>query len=302
MDWTARLAACFAHNYADARAKFLAIAARYGAPVRSYLNPLKGPEDEELATDTVWLGPADARRVMVLTSATHGIEGFCGSGCQIDWLLGAGPARLPDGVAALIVHAVNPYGFAWLRRVTEENVDLNRNGIDFGQPPPANPGYAELREALSPPALSDPVFEKTQATIAAWRAKHGDDMHVRAVVQGSRNLGNFFLARGTDRDAGGARAAMRKQVNISGAIDAVIIAEVKQPAGVCIHAKGDPRLKTNFVQACNGSATKIHRITKVRVETHGTVVEYRQAQWRSVLIANRIARVVRKTIPVDECQ
>jgi beta-lactamase class A len=60
---------------------------------------------------------------VVLTSATHGIEGFCGSGCQIDWLLEGGPTRLPDGVAALIVHAVNPFGFAWLRRVTEENVD-----------------------------------------------------------------------------------------------------------------------------------------------------------------------------------
>ena len=32
----------------------------------------------------------------------------------------------PD-LAVMMVHAINPYGFAWLRRTTEEGVDLNRN-------------------------------------------------------------------------------------------------------------------------------------------------------------------------------
>jgi hypothetical protein len=184
MDWTSRTATCFAGDYAAARRGFLGIAARYGAPVRSYANPLKGPTGEELATDTIWLGPKDATRVMVLTSATHGIEGFCGSGCQIDWLLEGGPARLPDGVAALLVHAVNPYGFAWLRRVTEENIDLNRNGIDFAQPPPENAGYAELKDAFSPRELKGPIFAKAEAALAAWREKHGEVALRRARTAG----------------------------------------------------------------------------------------------------------------------
>ena len=66
-----------------------------------------------------------------MVSGTHGVEGFCGSGAQIDWLRRGEAASLPVDVAALMVHAVNPYGFAWLRRVTEENIDLNRNWIDF---------------------------------------------------------------------------------------------------------------------------------------------------------------------------
>jgi hypothetical protein len=28
-------------------------------------------------------GPADADAILVLTSATHGIEGYCGSGAQV---------------------------------------------------------------------------------------------------------------------------------------------------------------------------------------------------------------------------
>jgi len=39
------------------------------------------------------------------------------------------------GHQSAVSPAVNPHGFAWLRRVNEDNVDLNRNFIDFPQPP-----------------------------------------------------------------------------------------------------------------------------------------------------------------------
>ena len=32
------------------------------------------------------IGPADARRLLILVSGTHGIEGFAGSGCHTGWL------------------------------------------------------------------------------------------------------------------------------------------------------------------------------------------------------------------------
>ena len=135
------LGACFSPDYDSARRRFLAMCTRYGVAVRSYANPERAPDGADLATDTAWFGPADAAQVMILMSATHGVEGFCGSGAQLDWLLHGGPARLPDNTAALVVHAINPYGFAWGRRTTEEGVDLNRNGVDFAAPLPANPGY-----------------------------------------------------------------------------------------------------------------------------------------------------------------
>lgn len=34
---------------------------------------------------------------------------------------------MPEGVAVLLVHVINPYGAAWLRRFNGRNVDLNRN-------------------------------------------------------------------------------------------------------------------------------------------------------------------------------
>jgi hypothetical protein len=88
----------------------------------------------------------------VLTSATHGVEGFCGSGAQIALLNDDVLPALLDklGVALLLVHAINPYGFSHLSRTTEGNVDLNRNSVDFSAPLQPNLGYAELHELLIP--------------------------------------------------------------------------------------------------------------------------------------------------------
>ena len=86
MDMDVHLAACFAPDYAAARQRFRLACAKQGAPIRSYASATRGPSGEELATDVAWFGARDARTVMVLTAATHGIEGFCGSGAQLDWM------------------------------------------------------------------------------------------------------------------------------------------------------------------------------------------------------------------------
>jgi hypothetical protein len=72
--------------------------------------------------------------VLVTISATHGIEGFCGSGAQTAWYATGAWREIPPDVAQLHLHAVNPHGFAWLRRVNEDNVDLNRNFVDHIRP------------------------------------------------------------------------------------------------------------------------------------------------------------------------
>jgi hypothetical protein len=85
-------------------------------------------------------GPPDAEAVLWINSATHGVEGFCGSGVQIGMMAQGWHRRRPPNVALLLTHAINPHGFAWIRRVTEDNVDLNRNFGPPGVPPPVNAG------------------------------------------------------------------------------------------------------------------------------------------------------------------
>jgi hypothetical protein len=134
-------------EYRAARAQFELLARKVGARVEHYQNPAaKGPFGEALITDVAWLGPDDASRVFLCSSGMHGLEGSAGSAAQSAWL-GSGPA-LPTGVAVCLVHALNAWGFAHIARCTENNVDLNRNFMDFGKALPANPHYHHIREVI----------------------------------------------------------------------------------------------------------------------------------------------------------
>jgi len=163
----------FSANFEEARAKFKAAAADAGARLDAVAHPEPGPRGEALSTEVAWLGPADATRVLVMISGTHGVEGFCGAGAQVDWLRRGEAARLPAGFGVLMIHAINPYGFAWLRRVTHENVDLNRNWIDFSAPAPANPGYDELSDAAVPTAWTADAQASSARVLGAYLAANG---------------------------------------------------------------------------------------------------------------------------------
>lgn len=166
-------AASFSPDYAEARSRFRQAAAAAGAQLESVIHPERGPDGGELATDVALIGEKSAERLLVMISATHGVEGFCGSGAQTDCLVRGEAARLPPGVAILMIHAINPYGFAWLRRVTEDNVDLNRNWVDFAAPLPENPGYDALAAAAAPSEWSDAAQSAAAAKLAAYAGEHG---------------------------------------------------------------------------------------------------------------------------------
>ena len=188
----------FSRSYAEARDKFLAAATASGARVRHWPHELKGPGGEALATDSAWLGPDDAAKALVILSATHGVEGFAGSGPQVDFLQGAPARSLPPGTGVLLIHAVNPHGFAWQRRVTEENVDLNRNWVDFSRPLPANPGYAELHEHYCPSSLDPRRLAAADAAIEAFRERHGNEAErvARSSGQYTHPKGIFYGGSG----------------------------------------------------------------------------------------------------------
>ena len=163
----------FSTDYAEARSKFLAAAASANVPLWQFEHPLTGPNGEAIGTDIVWLGARNARNIVVAGSATHGVEGFCGSGCQTGFLTENWESRLDAGTALLLVHANNPHGFAHQRRVNEDNIDLNRNFIDFEAGPPDSPGYAELHPALVPDAWDGPARKTADAAIEAYKAREG---------------------------------------------------------------------------------------------------------------------------------
>ncbi len=168
------ISACFAQTYAQARARFLDACAARDLTVTTLINPCKtGPNGEALALDWVRLGPPAARKVLLVQSATHGVEGYCGSGCQTA-LLGAPLSHaLPPDTAVVLIHALNPYGFAWDRRVNEDNIDLNRNFVDHDAPYPENPDFAGLANMISPVQFDDTALKTANARLKAYAEAHG---------------------------------------------------------------------------------------------------------------------------------
>ena len=182
-----RIADCFADTYAQARARFLAaVETCDGARLlSSHTNPAKGPNGEDCVTDVAWIGPEDARKLLIFVSGTHGIEGYAGSGCQVAWLREGWFARTArKDTAVLLIHAINPHGFAWGRRVNEDNVDLNRNFVDHSQPHPANPDYEAIAGHIDPAEWAQPALDAHNAAIAEFIGQDRHDVTCKAMHGG----------------------------------------------------------------------------------------------------------------------
>jgi Protein of unknown function (DUF2817) len=159
----------FSQTYFEARAQFLSAAETAGLHVQSHLHPLRGRDGEALAMDVALMGAQSSKQLLIVSSACHGVEGFCGSGAQVALLQNTDflAAQRASGVAVLLIHALNPHGFSWWRRTTHENVDLNRNFQDFTQPLPQNKGYDDIAGWVVPHTWppSDAVNAQTQKFI-----------------------------------------------------------------------------------------------------------------------------------------
>jgi Protein of unknown function (DUF2817) len=172
---------CFHHDYAAAKTRFLAAASAAGARLASFTCPAPGPNGESLTLDAAHVGRVDAERLLVVISGIHGVEGYGGAAIQLDAL-----ETLPalGDVALLLIHVVNPWGMAASSSDNENTIDLNRNFIDFSQPPSRNAFYDEVDEFVCCPEYAGPLRETADAHIAAYIESHGLERLARAVADG----------------------------------------------------------------------------------------------------------------------
>ena len=189
-----RGAVAFAESYHEARARFRAASASAGGRLEAH--PIG---DEGLTIDVARLGDPAADRVVIASSGLHGVEGFFGSAVQLA-LLDGRPAP-PPGTALVLVHALNPHGFAHVRRFDADNVDLNRAFLPPTEPHRGcPPRYAAIDPLLNPahaPRRLDPFLPRALASIA----RHGFTTLKQAIAGGQYEYprGLFFGGRGPSR-------------------------------------------------------------------------------------------------------
>jgi hypothetical protein len=166
----------FSPDYATARRRFIDAAGAAGARIESIRSAARGPSGEALDTDIAVLGPALAECTVIVSSGLHGVEGFPGSAIQLAWLQRQAGVPVANGVTVVLVHALNPFGFAWLRRTNEHNVDLNRNFVmdrsflDSAAYRDVRDRYERMSAFLnpaSPPSRREPYLAKVVGHVLA---------------------------------------------------------------------------------------------------------------------------------------
>jgi len=195
----------FPTDYATARRRFLTAAEALGATVSSYPIDVRDHRGGELAVDAAYLGPDAPARVLTVSSGIHGVEGFAGSALQHQLLEGQWAGLdVPADTGLLVVHAINPYGFAELRRVNESNVDLNRNFLEHPREHAVNPGYEELFDDINPDELNEASDEASRERLLTWAQEHGFP-----ALQTAISSGQYAHPRGVQFGGAGVEASNR---------------------------------------------------------------------------------------------
>lgn len=145
----------FQESYDDCRKSFLAEAYKTKGIYKNVsISNLKieSKVDSDLTIDYCYI-PAQKtfKRLFILTSAVHGVEGYVGNAVQQMFLNELLKEISLDNMGLLLIHGINSYEFKYKRRVTENNVDLNRNcSTDKMLFESVNSGYSDLNGMLNP--------------------------------------------------------------------------------------------------------------------------------------------------------
>jgi Protein of unknown function (DUF2817) len=166
--------------------------------------------DDDLTIDIAVINPPKrnpGRGYVIHTSGIHGPEGYSGSSVQIAFLqmlsqFGyeqvVGPEN-PQHPTIILIHAVNPFGMKYNRRVNERNIDLNRNGLlpndltEIGKDGTKHYNYLSYKQ-LDASIFSRPVGSKALAgsALSYWTlVKEYYALSIRYFVQLFWSLARF---------------------------------------------------------------------------------------------------------------
>lgn len=143
----------FSQRYAGARDRFISAVETSSIVERinNIAHPLRGPKNERLFCDIAWAGNPRSKNILLLVSGLHGVEGGVGSAIQSDFV--GRHRRLPADVCVVMVHALNPWGFACASRNDHEGIDINRNFVKFDDSlPDSSEAVAIWKQLVKQPA------------------------------------------------------------------------------------------------------------------------------------------------------
>jgi len=98
----------------------------------------------------------DSTKLMMISSGVHGVEAYTGSAFQLLFMQKYVNKDFLNKSGLLLIHSINPYGFKYGRRVSENNIDLNRNSSSSTDLySTINEGYPKVSDLINPTDLLD---------------------------------------------------------------------------------------------------------------------------------------------------
>ena len=164
--------------------------------------PVPSKIDQDLEIDALHIfAKKNVKNVVVITSGIHGAEAFTGSALQIEFLKNSLTKEMVEHSAFVFIHPVNPYGFRHGRRVSENNIDLNRN-FAWNQEifETENLGYVKLFPFLNPKKKANhSIWVKMRMFfgVLAYLSRMGKGEFRQAAIGGqyTHNKGIYFGGR-----------------------------------------------------------------------------------------------------------
>ena len=182
----------YKESYEDSRQSFLNLAQSLHVELRSHTVG-------ELSFESIHFPPVSGnkKKLLILTSGIHGIEGFTGSALQRYFIEVNFFGLKQDDLGILVIHGINPYGFKHELRVTENNIDLNRN-FDVSEElfKNENAGYSKVYDFLNPrkPYSKFAFYSGALTNIL----KHGMDNLRKAILRGQYQFPNGIFFGGKE--------------------------------------------------------------------------------------------------------
>lgn len=166
----------FPENYRTAHLRFISARPELNRFTASHLMAGRGAEGEELVCYLRVIGEPEAKTALLLLSGTHGAEGFWGTASQLLFLEEFAD-KLGPHIKVGLIHALNPWGYSYLHRNTEDNIDLNR-AFYLGEGL-LNPHFAPFSHLFGTGvANSDTLIQQTWDTAA----QHGGRGAIKAAL------------------------------------------------------------------------------------------------------------------------
>lgn len=188
----------FSLSYSQGRQRFLAACARMNVQVESFTHPDQlGANGEALVTDVVRFGPANAKRLGFFICGTHGLEAAAGAATFLHWLDNGGPQSLPPDVSIVLVHAINPYGWAHGTRGDEDNIDVNRNCFERSTSLTQNENYRDLHPLLTGEDASASGLKRALAAYHRFCQQRGAGQGLKGFAAGQYEFPDGLSFGGT---------------------------------------------------------------------------------------------------------